>query len=148
MTTKTENKKLTDVLRWEVDNGIPGYCRDEAFIKNTLGQSTTLTDPCGYPLKNTGTAGTYELCAAGDEGTCDALLLATEDFEALANNGTTTKKYPILVRGPAIIAKAGLPTSDQDSPVVAFTLATLITQLLTLGIVTHVEPTKTQSTSP
>lgn len=146
MTTETENKKLTDLLRWEVDNGQQGFCRDEATIKNTLGQSVTLTDPCGYPLKYV--TDHYELACAGEEATVDALLLATEDFEALANNATTTKKYPILVRGPAIIAKAGLPTVDQDGTPAAFTLATLITALLALNIVTNVEPTKTNSTSP
>lgn len=144
MSTLTENKKLTDVLTYEVDNGLPGFCREEATIKNALGSNVTITDPCGTPLVYV--TDHYELMAAGDEASLAGILLETEDIGALSNGSTTTKKYPILVRGPAIVKKAGLATADEVAA--SYTMADLITAAMGLGIRVDTEPTKTNSTSP
>jgi hypothetical protein len=142
MSTLTEKKFLTDLLRWEVES-LGQYTRDYATVKNTTGASVTLSNPLGTMLK--WVTDHYELAIAGEESDVVALLLETEPMDALANNATSTKRL-ILVRGPAIISKAGLPTLDPAGA--AITYADLAAALLAMGIVTRAEPATTTSTSP
>lgn len=137
MATKTKNRTLTDLLRYEVN---PDFTRDAVTLRNGTASPVTLTDPVGYPLKYV--SGKYLLAVAGDEGTVDALLLATEDFEAVGATTDFAGKQVALVRGPAIISKAGLPTVDVANA--AFNLTTLIATLAALGIQVHTEPVKQQ----
>lgn len=127
----TMKKTIGDLLRWETESrGI--FTRDEATIKNTLGSTATLTAPLGMPLKYV--TDHYELLASGEESLCAGLLLHCEPIAALTTGSTTTERYLILVRGPAVIDRDQLPTSDGAATPVAYTMADLYASLTALGI--------------
>lgn len=129
MPSQTAVRTLSDLLRWESkEDG--GHTREAAVIKNSTAAIVTLADPLGTPLKLV--AGVWEIALNADVATVDGLLLHTEPIAAIAIGATTTRKYLILARGPAIISKAGLPVNDPAGT--PWTTATLIATLLALGI--------------
>lgn len=137
MSLKTQNRSLTALLRYEVN---PDFTREEITLRNGTADAVTLTDPVGYPLKYV--SGKYLLALAGDEGTVDALLLATEDFDAVAATTDFAGKQLAIVRGPAIVSKAGIKTVDVAGD--AFNVTTIIATLAALQIQVHSEPVKQQ----
>lgn len=141
MTTKTENKKVGDLIKEEFSQA---YCREEETIKNPTGSTVTLLDPCGYPLRKVGTQ--MQFLIAGEEANVDALLLEVTDLDAIATVTTTTRKYATLARGPVVIDYSSLPTLDVNA--VALNVANLAEALIQMGIIVRKEPVKisTQST--
>lgn len=135
MASQTTVKVLSDLIRREVfDRG--DFTREEAVIKNGTAAIVTLSDPLGTPLKLNG--GVYEIALNADVATVDALLLHTEPIAAIAIGATTTRKYLLLTRGPAIVSKAGLPVNDPAGT--PWTMATLIATLLALNIKVESNP--------
>lgn len=139
-TVYTDKDRVADLLLWEADPG-QRYCRKAVNIKNTLGSTVDGgTVGVGYPLNNNG--GTWELCAAAGVNSADGILVDNEFVPSLANNATTTRKYSVLVRGPALINVDALPTTDAVGA--AITQSALVTQLATLGIQAQYEPDNTE----
>lgn len=135
MPSQTALKTLSDLLRWEAkEDG--GVTRETAVIKNSTLAAITLADPLGTPLKLV--AGVWEIALNADAATVKGLLLHMEPIPAIAAGATTTRKYLILARGPAIISKAGLPVNDPAGT--PWTMATLIATLLALGIKVESNP--------
>lgn len=141
MSALLEKLYLYDILAWAIRWD---YCVERATIKNTLGQSETISDVIGLPLKFV--TDHYEIADDADVGTVDAILVGLTDGAlqevTLANNATSADEYFILVRGPAIINQDKIHASDPEGD--AYTMATLVATLKTLGILCVSEPTKTQ----
>lgn len=130
----TEKKTVGDVIRHEYRED---FCRVAAAVYNRSGGALTIADPMCYPVLADGTvAGAYKLAAAADAANVTGLLIRTKPYSAVANNANSVER--ILVRGPAIIDKAQLPTVDYAAA--AFTLATLVTALKALSIIPNPEP--------
>lgn len=135
MPSQTTVKILSDLIRFESkEDG--GFTREEAVIKNSSAAIITLADPLGTPLKIV--AGVYEIALNADVANIKGLLLHTEPIAAIAIGATTTRKYLILARGPAIVSKAGLPVNDPAAT--PWTMATLIATLLALNIKVESNP--------
>lgn len=133
MTVKTKNKTLSEGIAYEVN---PAFTRQSYTMRNTVGQAETLTDPMLYPVNLN--AGKMELAVSTGEAGVDGLLIATEDFDEVANNTDYAKKQLFLVRGPAIVRKSALPVNDIEG--VAFVQADLITRLAAMDILVQSEP--------
>lgn len=137
----TKGKVLSDLLRWETkEDG--GFTREEAVIKNGTVAAVVLADPLGTPLKIV--AGVWEIALNADVATVDGLLLHTDPIASIAAAATTTQKYLILARGPAILSKAGLPVNDPAGT--PWTIATLLATLLVLNIKVESNPPQTETT--
>src|SRR5690348_9393664 len=109
MPSQTTVKVLSDLIRFEAkEDG--GFTRETAVIKNPTAGAIVLSDPLGTPLRIT--AGVWEIAINADVAAIKGLLLHTEPIASIAAGATTTRKYLILARGPAIISKAGLPVND------------------------------------
>lgn len=123
MTITVLERKLDDVFL-EVPRA--EYGMTEATIKNVTGAAVSLTkqDLIGYPVKFV--TDHWELAIPGtDEATVDGLVYDPQDDLALANNATSSRKFVILRRGPALV--------DLNQIKSGFTLATLATALLSLN---------------
>jgi hypothetical protein len=147
LTTFTDRNRIQDLIKYEVDQR---FTRDAQTIKNlnaaAIGANTLAV---GTPLSLS--AGQYGILQTGDEANVKALFLGTDSsiiHEALAANAITAGKYQILVRGPAIINRSIIPTTDGDGGTID--VDAVCTALAALNIVTMKEPvstaTGTQST--
>lgn len=138
LTTFTDRARISDLVKWEVN---PLYTRDSATIKNLNAAAVSAGGILvGTPLSLS--ASQYGILQSGNEANVKALFLGNDSDrinEALAANAITAGKYQILVRGPAIINKSMIPTTDGDGQ--AIDVAAICTALLVLGITTEVEPT-------
>ena len=137
LSTLTKRLLISDLVKWEV---FPLYTRDSATIKNLNAAAITAGSlQPGTPLSLS--AGQYGILQSGNEANVKSLFLGNDSdwiHEALAANAITVGKYQILVRGPAIINKSMIPTTDGDGG--AIDVAAICTALLALGITTEVEP--------
>lgn len=131
MTTKTKGITLGDLLIHE-ESAL--FCRTLGTIKN--GEATAVTLVVGMPVIADST--NFELALAAEHASINGILL--EGGDTIAATTTSSKKYPVLVRGPAVLNSAKLPTADQADS--AWSLANIKTRLLTLNIITKDEPTK------
>lgn len=130
-----EKVTIGDLIRHEY-NPLSGYCRREYLVYNRTGAAITLANPMGYPVSNDGTDTTgspygtpnKKFTVAGGEAAITGLILTTQAFTALANNGTI--RAAILERGPAIVDKSVIPLTDVSAG--TMTLATIVTALQTL----------------
>ncbi len=146
MPSFTERKNIDDIVRWEVSEF---YTRKAVVVHNRTGSTVSLADVMGQPLRvDSGTATEYMFCQATAESYCVGLLLSRLSFAVTTLANAATFKSKALVRGPAIIDKDMIPTTDVLG--VALTLATLVTALQALNppILCNAEltPTVTQST--
>lgn len=119
MTVTLLERKLDDVF---IEVPRTEYGTTSGTIKNTTGATVTLTkqDLIGRPVK--WVTDHWELAIPGtDEATVDGLVYDPQDDLSLANNATTTNKFVILVRGPALV--------DLNQIKSGFTLTTLATAL-------------------
>jgi hypothetical protein len=136
--TFTDRARNSDLLKWEVEHR---YCRTAGTIQNKSGVTIVKgAMTVGLPVKLVGTQ--WVTVAAADLANTGGLLLVDDAAaipEALAADAITAKTYQILTRGPALINKSIIPTTDLAGA--AITLATLVTRLATLNIQTMVEPT-------
>jgi len=139
--------RVSDLLKSEWD---PRYERDAVTVKNASGVSVLVGWlQVGHPLKKSGAQ--WEVVMSGDEASTTALFLGHDSTgipEALANNGITALKYPILWRGPALINQSVIPLTDPAGG--SYTLATIVTALAALsppiGVVQSPATTGTQTT--
>lgn len=102
---KTERARVYDfVKRFDSKE----YCFDAVTIKNTAGVALDAGAILpGTPLLyNTDH---YELVAAGSVSGMDAFFADDQPSEELAIGATSTKKYQILKRGPAIVNLDQIP---------------------------------------
>lgn len=135
----TDRLRPYDLVRWEPDQR---YTRTAGTIKNTSGVTIAAgAITVGLPLKLSSTQ--WVTVQATDEANLKGLFLGDDSHaipESLANNAITAAKYPILFRGPALVNKSVIPTTDLAG--VAYTLATIVTALQGLSppIDTLVEP--------
>lgn len=131
MATKTKDITVGDLLIHE-ESAL--YCRTLGTIKN--GEATAVTLVVGMPVIADST--NFELALAAEHASIVGILL--EGGDTIALSSTSTKKYPVLVRGPAVLNANKLPTADQADS--AWSLANIKATLLTLHIITKDEPTK------
>lgn len=128
-TVYSEKRTEGDLIRYEMNRD---YCRKAAKVYNRTGTTITANDVMGHPLRpDSGASTDFRFCMATEESYCNALMLRHRSF---ANNTLANGSFVfthILVRGPAIIDKAFIPTYDVAGA--AFTLATLVTALQALS---------------
>ena len=139
--TFSEKRTQGDLIRYDLRQD---YTWAPVTVYNRTGSSITATDIMGYPLRpDTSVSGAYRFLMATEESYCNALCLSHASFvnAPLANNAFHTTKA--LVRGPAIIDKAFIPTTDLAGA--AFTLATIVTavQAFNPPVLCNAEPTTT-----
>lgn len=143
MASQTQSKKLGDFLKYELNSS---FNREEGTVKNSAGSAASLTESevIGFPVKKV--SGQWELLEATDEANAGGILIGGDAIESLGAGSTTTEKYPILVRGPAIVNQDEMPADDGLD--VSFTIADLVTAYEGLNIVSKSEPavTETQTT--
>jgi hypothetical protein len=139
--------RVYDLLKSEWDMR---YDRDAATIKNASGGAVLAGWlQVGHPIKKVGSQ--WQVVMSGDEANTGALFLGHDSTgipEALANNGITALKYPILLNGPAIVNQDAIPLTDPAGG--TYTLATIVTALAALSppvkIVKQPVTTGTQTT--
>ena len=136
--TFSEKRTQGDLIRYDLKQD---YTWAPVTIYNRTGSTITATDIMGYPLRpDSSIAGAYMFVMAGGESYTNALCLSHATFvnAPLANNTSHITKA--LVRGPAIIDKAFIPTTDLAGA--AFTLATIVTavQAFNPPILCNAEP--------
>ena len=120
--TFSEKRTQGDLIRYDLKQD---YTWSPVTIYNRTGSTIIATDIMGYPLRpDNSVAGAYMFVMAGGESYTNALCLSHASFvnQSLANNASHNTKA--LVRGPAIIDKASIPTTDLAGA--AFTLATIV----------------------
>jgi hypothetical protein len=135
--TLTRNRPLGNVFKWLTH---PGFNLVSAKLVNPVNAALTLTDPCGLPVKASGS--NYVVVLATDEANAIGLLYWDKPIDLTAL-GTSDMKYPFLLRGPALFDKDSLPTNDIAVSPAAYTNATLVTALAARNIIAQSEPVKT-----
>ena len=134
----TKKKVAGDLVKYEAAQS---YCRISTTIKNSEATTTAaIPDPVGYPVRLA--TGIYSLCQVANQANAVGLIVEGPPIPSLAAAASTTDKYSVLIRGPAVIDKAAIPTADSQAA--AYTLATLVTALegLAVPIACKDEPTK------
>ena len=127
------------VLAWMVDEG---YCIEVVNISTQAGQTLTDYDLSGAMLIYS--SGTWKFAKVADEASIDGVVIPNRPTKLTqAASTVSTEKYPVLVRGPARVKKAGLPANDPAAA--AFTSATVIASLKTLDIIVQETTALTQS---
>lgn len=135
---QTQRPKIDDLVAWECN---PEYTRIEVTVKNATGGAVALTAGSrGQCVKFASSV--WNLCLNADASTVDGVIISDKPI-SLADAATTTDKHVLLVRGPAIIRKDGLSTTDAAGA--AMTLATVMTALETALIQTKTQPTVTST---
>ena len=118
--TLRDFKHVSDLLRYEVD---PQFCREGGKINNA-GTDTLVLPAATHPVRNGVAAGTYEVCLAGEEAQAIGFVLLTRP-ETINAGTSSQRKYPVLVRGPAVLTQAGFVENDpEDNPYDAAALKT------------------------
>jgi hypothetical protein len=132
----TNDLRVGDFLKWEVEER---FTRVAAKIQNKTGAAIAAGAIVpGTPLNLNGSQ--WETINATAEAGIDGFFVDYRVHEALANNAITAKRYSILVRGPALIDKNAIPTSDLQASPVNYTLATIVTRCAALDIQVLAEP--------
>ena len=134
-TPLTKGRTLGDVVRnlWH-----PAYCMGEFFLVNPNAVAYAAQSLVGQPVSISGDEAT--LLEPGGEANAEGILMHPGLLE-LGISETTDKKYPVLLRGPALIDQDSLPLEDLAG--VAFTVATLVTAYAALDppIIVQRQPT-------
>lgn len=140
-TVLTAPAQLSDLMQWECDRQ---FCCEERVIKNAGAGAVELIAPLGTPLIDSGTPGEMSIALNASVAAIDGILMQTEPMPSIAAGASTPVKYLVLVRGPAIIKKDGLPVNDVAAT--PWTMATLITALEAKNILVRNPPPKFTST--
>lgn len=106
------------------------FCMESLVIRNNTGADRSNFNLAGMPVVIDLGNGRADLILATGENTATGIIAAKDEIESLADAASTTKKYPVLVRGPAILLEDGFP--DNDPAGTAYTKATLHTRFETL----------------
>jgi len=139
MAVTTFGQVLSDILLYLLS---PSFCYEEGTFKNNVA-GLTMTDvvTLGLLVKKSGNYWVPVL--ATDEANAGGIIVSKKTV-TLAENATT--KVTVLVRGPAIIAKAGLPTKDVAST--NYTQATIVTALAALKVPIIAKDAPGETTTP
>lgn len=125
MPTISKGRTMGDVVRYVLH---PGYCIVSAYVVNPNAAAYAAQNLVGQPVKASGA--NYVFVESTDEAAVIGLFMHDKPV-ALGVSETTTIKYPILVRGPALVDQDSLPVNDVAG--VAFdTVAQLVTALAAL----------------
>ena len=112
-------------------HGDPEYVFESATLDNDTGTNLSNVEIAGQPVvynHSTGVATFVE--ASTDEANTNAII--AEKGKLTLNNGSqTSRKYVVLVRGPAVLLQEGLPANDVEGA--ALVTATIVTQLEALS---------------
>ena len=137
MPLETNTQVGADVLKREWDEM---YSRVSTTLTNNTLATQTVADMVGMPVKLNGAV--WELALNADVATIDGVVIDGPPINALANAATTTEKYVVLMRGPAVINEDALQANDPAGT--PWTTATLKTSLegLSPPIKLINEPTK------
>lgn len=116
MAAKIKRYSLGDFVLSEVDplvSRVSGKLVNTEVSERSLTLSATRTGGAmGYPLVDNGN-GTWDLALLATQANIDGYLLWSDDI-TIAASGTTTEKYPILVKGPAVVNKEFFDTVHAD----------------------------------
>jgi hypothetical protein len=122
---ETMSRVRDQVEKWLVN---PEYCGAATKITAKASKPLAAYDIVGVPV-----IANNVIAAAGDEASVIGIVLPQGTTKlTLAAEAQSVDKYFVLNRGPATIAKSGLPTLDPVGG--SYNLTTLATRLLTLGI--------------
>lgn len=133
MPTKTENYTIGDLVAFELHPAFNYVPAKLAFAAGVAAGARVL----GYPVieaSGTATIQSAAQVAAFTDGTSVAGLVADTKYLALeAFTGTASaSKYKIIKRGPFVVKKDGLPTTDPAGA--AYNMTKFIAALNTAGI--------------
>lgn len=118
----TQTKGVGDIVAYETPLE---YCRKRITV------ATSQTVKVGSPLDlNGGASSNAGVITSGNEANADAIAL-----EAATTSGSTTT-IMALVRGPCVVNASELVLET------SVTLATVVTALLSAGIIARTQPTK------
>lgn len=124
MSSSTITRVRSQIEKWTVNDE---FCVETGVV--TAKADDPLTD---YDIQGCLLVGNV-VAAAGDESSITGVVLVPGlKTLTLASEESTTEKFPILRRGPAILDRAGLPMKDPMGG--TYNLTTVTTRLLTLGI--------------
>lgn len=105
------------------------YSRVKGTIKNSTGADFDVDAiKPGTPLSKI-SEGVWETVDSGGESGIDGFYADSRKFPALANAATSTKKYSILVSGPALINLDKVPNDPSGDAYVTADLKTRIEAL-------------------
>jgi hypothetical protein len=122
MPTLTKGRTQADVFRHVHHQS---YCLASGKLVNPDATARAAQNLCGQPVKASGA--NYVLVKAGDEANAIGLVFSETGLVALGVSEVTTKKYAILLRGPAVIDRDSLPALDVAGG--SLTVATIVTAL-------------------
>jgi hypothetical protein len=105
-TPLTKGRTLGDVLRNLWHNG---YCLASKKLVNPLGAAIEL-NPLGQPVKASGENMVF--VQDGDEANAIGIVVHDGLVSLEASPAVSTRPYPVLVRGPALVDRDSLPTED------------------------------------
>lgn len=134
-TPLTEKTQLGDLIRYENQQE---YTREALKVYNNTGADVSIANPMGYPVKaHYFDPNAVTLALEADAADVIGVILTSKALE-IADEGYKT--LSVLVRGPAEIDAAYLPTSDVGGT--TFTKATIQTALKALNppILSRAEP--------
>jgi hypothetical protein len=132
MGLKTQKARRDDLLR---NTFHPSYNHGVAQITSATAVPVG-TPILGYPVAVTGgtRAILHQAAVAAFTGTSTCGLITDDaQTEVIVNSTASVYKYETLDRGPAIVHRDGLPTTDPAGA--AYDMAKLIAALLVAGIV-------------
>ncbi len=126
MAMLSKTKIAGDVIKHFESNE---FCFDEATLTNAGAVDYTDIDIGGRPVVYDGTTAEFvEVGLVGsDEADVNAIIAEKGHLDGLAAGVTTTRKYVILARGPAVVWQSGMALLDADGN--TMTLADLIVPL-------------------
>lgn len=136
-----------DLIIYELDQL---FTRESASVQNdsttggTYGAITIDdTELLGQPVKLT--SGVWEFASAANvtAGTVNGIIVSGDEITALAADASTSGKYAILARGPAVINEGKIPALDVYED--AITAADYITAVEALDIQTKPAPSTTET---
>lgn len=137
MDVRTKPKVRSDVLKWCNHDA---FCLVSAVIKNTDPNSSpparSISEVVGMPVKGTYDPATkvLELAYATEEASVTGVIVGGPPIKDLADNATTTEKYLVLSRGPALLNDPEDGLADADPAGDDFTKATILTALASRDI--------------
>jgi hypothetical protein len=137
----TEPIRTYDFVKMELDQR---YNRAAGTIKNTSAVAIAAgASLIGLPVKLNGSQ--WETVQNPHESQATGFIVDEKPSEAIAAAGTSTLKYQILVRGPALVNRTKIRATDVAGT--AFVTATLVTRLESLSppVFTLIEPATVQT---
>jgi hypothetical protein len=140
MTTLTSSiRELGNLVIYELHGN---YCRESAVLDAPAGTTADAYRVFGLPVgaftRVSDNGGSVPIIIAGGEANAKGVCIEPKEKITLADGAATTVRYPVLMRGPAVINKNQLPATDPNGD--AYNLDALAAALTAAGIVVRAEP--------